>query len=117
MSNNRRRGNSYEVKIMNELKGLGFNDISTSRSESRNMDNRGIDIFGDSMPFYVQCKNYVKYPNIHELLTSELLPTDKPMMVIHQKTKKASKNFMTEGEYVYMKKDVFYDLIKPKIDD
>jgi len=118
MPNNRNRGNGYERDIVNELKEIGFTDSVTSRAESRNMDNKGVDIFGDSLPFHIQCKNYVKYPDIHGLLTSELLPTDKPLVVIHKKTKKASTRFMTQGEYAYLKKQDFYDLInKDKLID
>jgi hypothetical protein len=110
--NNRTAGNNYEREIRLELRELGFNDVETSRAESRNMDNRGVDLFGTSMPFYVQCKNYTKYPDINALLTSELLPTDKPLVVFHKKTKKSNTRFMTQGEYVYMTKEYFYSLIK-----
>ena len=112
MPNNRTRGNQYERDLVNELKELGFKDVVTSRAESRNMDNKGVDVFGDSLPVHIQAKNYTKYPDINSLLTSELLPNDKPTVIIHKKTKKANTRFMTQGEYVYMKKEDFYNLIK-----
>jgi hypothetical protein len=112
MSNNRTRGNGYERTIANELRELGFEDVVTSRAESRNMDNRGVDLFGDSLSFHIQCKNSINYPKISELLNSELLPTDKPLAIFHKKTKKAKVNFISEGEYVYLKKEDFYKLIK-----
>ena len=51
---NRTAGNNFERLIVNELKELGFDDVVTSRAESRNMDNRGVDIFGNNFPFYIQ---------------------------------------------------------------
>ena len=109
--NNRTAGNSYERKIVNELKELGFTDAVTTRSESRNMDNRGVDIMGDNLPIYIQCKNSQNTPNIHDLLTSKLLPKSKPVVIFHKKTKKASKNFVVQGEYIYLKKEDFYNML------
>lgn len=109
--NNRNRGNGYERQIAKELREIGFEDVFTSRAESRNMDNKGVDLFGDSLSFHIQCKNYTNYPKIAELLNSELLPQDKPLAVFHKKTKKANVNFITEGEFVYIKKQDFYNLI------
>jgi hypothetical protein len=112
MANNRNRGNQYERDIVIELKKLGYNDVVTSRAESRNMDNKGVDVFGHSLPVYIQAKNYTKYPDIHELLSSELLPNEKPTVIFHKKTKKANSRFMTQGEYVYMTKELFLEMLK-----
>lgn len=109
--NNRTAGNGYERAIVRELKEYGYSDAVTTRSESRNMDNRGVDIMGDNLPVYIQCKNSQNTPNIHKLLTSKLLPNDKPVVVFHKKTKKSAKNFVKEGEYVYMTKEDFYNML------
>ena len=119
MRNNRTAGHNYERQIVNELLELGFEDIVTSRAESRNMDNRGVDIFqniNDSGPFkvlpiHIQCKNYKGYPKYEEILESELLPKGKPTVIFHKKTKKAKSKFVTQGEFVIMKKSDFYNLI------
>ena len=113
---NRNRGNGYERLIVKELKELGY-DAVTSRAESRNMDNRGIDIFSppycsNPLPVHIQCKNTVINPHYEDLLTSELLPNDKPTVVVHRKTKKANSRFVTQGDYVIIKKNDFYNLIK-----
>jgi hypothetical protein len=115
MSNNRNRGNQYERDIVVELKSKGYSDVVTSRAESRNMDNKGVDVFGHSLPVHIQAKNYTKYPDIHKLLSSELLPSDKETVIFHKKTKKAQTKFMTQGEYVYMTKECFYSLIENNI--
>jgi len=113
---NRSAGHSLERLIVRELKELGY-DAVTARAESRNMDNRGIDIFSppycsNPLPVHIQCKNTVINPHYEDLLTSELLPNDKPTVVVHRKTKKANSRFVTQGDYVIIKKNDFYNLIK-----
>lgn len=108
MSNrNRTAGNNYERLCVNRLKDRGYPDIVTSRAESKNMDNRGVDIFGPSIPYHVQCKNTVKDVKYHELLNEERLPTDKPLIIFHNKTEKKGKVFRKVGEYVIMHYETF----------
>lgn len=118
MGSNRNRvaGHNLERLIVKELKELGY-DAVTARAESRNMDNRGIDIFSppycsNPLPVHIQCKNTVINPHYEDLLTLELLPNDKPTIVIHRKTKKANSRFVTQGDYVLMKKSDFYSIIE-----
>lgn len=114
MASNRNRtaGHNFERLIVNELKELGFYDVVSARSESKNMDDKGVDIFGPKFPYYIQCKNSKTYQKLHELITSEKLPTDKPTVVFQRKTRKANTKFVTEGDYVSMSKDTFYELLK-----
>jgi Holliday junction resolvase len=114
MASNRNRtaGNNFERLIVRELKELGYDDVVTSRSESKNMDDRGVDIFGPDFPYYIQCKNSKTYQKLHDLITSEKLPKDKPTVVFQRKTRKANTKFVTEGDYVSMKKEDFYELLK-----
>ncbi len=113
--NNRRRGHNYERQIVKELKEIGFEGIVTSRAESKNMDDRGVDIFdlnqtSTTMPFYVQCKLSTKNIAYDELLASEKLPKDKPLIIFHKKAEKANTNFTVKGEYVILNKKDFYNL-------
>ncbi len=109
-SRNRTAGNNYERHCVNRLKKDGCLDVVTSRAESRNMDNRGVDIFGPSLPFHIQCKNTVKDVKYHDLLNEERLPTDKPLVIFHKKTEKRGKVFRQVGEYVIMKYETFNSL-------
>ena len=43
-NNSRKRGIAYEVKIMNELKELGFN-VGTTRNYSKAEDDNKVDIY------------------------------------------------------------------------
>lgn len=113
---NRTAGLNFERQIVLEVKELGFSAV-TSRAESRNMDNKGVDIFSpigedNQLPVHIQCKNTTINPKYDVLLSSELLPKDKPTVVFHKKTKKAKSKFMSSGDYVILKKEDFYNLLK-----
>jgi Holliday junction resolvase len=114
MVNHRNRGNGYERTIVNELKEIGFIDVVTSRAESRNMDAKKVDVFGESLPVNIQCKNSKENFKVADyyLENQEIFPSDKPLVIFHKKTKKAKTRFMTQGEFVYMKKEDFYKMLQ-----
>lgn len=103
--NNRNKGHKYERDIVNDLKELGFEAV-TSRAESRNADNRGIDIV-TNFPLNIQAKVSINQPNFHSLLNT----TDADV-VFFKKQEKAAKNFLTKGEYVCLRKEDFLKLFK-----
>ncbi len=111
---NRNAGNQYERDIVNELKELGYTSVVTSRSESRNMDNSKVDIFDpkNKFPYFIQNKVYKSYPNLNDLINGDNVNKDKPMLVFHKKVKKANIKFTTEGEFVSMSKETFYNLLQ-----
>jgi hypothetical protein len=111
--NNKNAGSSYERLIVNELKELGY-DVVTSRAESRNMDNKKVDVFSplgveNSFPYYVQCKISKNNPNYDEILKE--MPKDRVPVIFHRKVSKATKNFMANGDYVILQKSDFYDIV------
>ena len=111
---NRTAGNNYEREIVNDLKTLGFTEVVTSRAESRNMDNSGVDIFDPSglFPFYIQNKVYKGYPKLDELINADKIPKDRPLLVFHKKVTKKGSRFYKNDEFVSMKKEMFYELLK-----
>lgn len=111
---NRDAGHNYERKIVKELKELGYDKVVTSRAESRNMDNSGVDIFDptDTFKFYIQNKIYKSYPKLHELIFGDIVNKDKPMLVFHKKVVKKGDRFYPQGEFVSMSKETFYKLLK-----
>lgn len=115
---NRTAGNGYERAIVKELKELGF-DAVTSRAESRNMDARKVDVFSpegsaNPLPIYIQTKNLKDNFKVAEYYreNEQFFPKDKPLVIFHKKTRKVNTKFITEGEFVYMQKDKFYELLK-----
>lgn len=105
---NRDAGHKFERDVVTELKKLGY-DVSTSRNESRKMDAMKVDIVGN-FPYHIQCKNTQNRPDYNSLIGE--MPKDKPCLVFHRQTHKANKKFMTDGDFVIMSKETFYNLIK-----
>ena len=62
-NNSRKRGIAYEVKIMNELKELGFN-IGTTRNYSKVEDDNKVDIYSidNQLPIKIQIKKTQNTP-------------------------------------------------------
>lgn len=107
-------GHSYERQIVKELKELGFKNAVSSRSESKNLDDKGVDV-ANTPGYSVQCKNSKTNPNYVELLNDlntivSLRGTVK--VILHKKTKKAKANFIPVGEYALLTKQDFYNLLK-----
>jgi len=108
---NRTAGHGFERCIINELKLLGFPEAVSARSESRNLDDKGVDIC-NVKPYNIQCKNTVLTPNYHELITNMPQDPEVANIVIHRKTKKANTRFVTQDDYVLMRKADFYKILK-----
>ena len=79
----RNKGHRYETKIAQELRNLGFTDVVTSRSESKSMDDKKVDLVDRSgkLPCYIQLKNTVNTPQYHAI-KKECPLKDKPFIVI-----------------------------------
>lgn len=110
---NRRRGNSYELKIVKELKELGYEGVVTSRSESKRADNDKIDIVdtNNELPVSLQIKKTIATPNYFKIRSESSASNDK-FVVIWAKQETREKNMCTVGEMVMMDKRMFYELLR-----
>lgn len=110
---NRRRGNSYELKIVKELKELGYEGVVTSRSESKRADNDKIDIVdtNNELPVSLQIKKTIATPNYFKI-RNESSASNNKFVVIWAKQKAREKNMCTIGEMVMMDKRMFYELLR-----
>lgn len=108
---NRSAGHGFERLIVNELKLLGFPEAVSARSESRNTDDLGVDVC-NTPGYNFQCKNTVITPNYHELITTMPQDPEVSNIIIHRKTKKANTKFITQDDYVLMRKSDFYKILK-----
>ena len=93
------KGVKYELKIINELKALGFEAEST-RNASRKLDSEKVDIISD-IPFHIQCKRCERIHNVETLLYE--IPTDKTPVIFTKKNHKP--------DLVIMKKEDFYRIL------
>lgn len=107
---NRTAGNKYELDVIKKLKGVGYTDAVSSRSESRRRDAAGIDICY-SGPWAIQCKSMSKIPNYHKLIKEMKYDEGEVPVVVHNYTKKAVVNFISQEEYVTMKLSDWLNLI------
>lgn len=111
----RQKGNAYELKIIKELTALGYDDLRSSRSESRSLDNDKIDIAQldtakNELPFYVQCKATQTTPSISKII--EACPRkDKPLVIFWNKQIKKAVNICSDGEFIMLTKEYFYELV------
>lgn len=112
MSNSRRRGHNFERRIRKWFVSLGWVDTETSRAESRNLDNRKIDL-AYTQPYAIQCKsskflqNYVKLIDEIETDQSYRIP-----MVFHEYVEKKGKRFYKKGDYVIMKLEHLEEILE-----
>ena len=109
----RRKGNNYELKIIKELTELGYAGLKSARSESKNLDNDKIDIAEtiDHLPCYVQCKCTTNTPSIAEIIKS-CPRKDRPLVIVWNKQIDKEVNMASDGQYVMMSKEFFYNLIR-----
>ena len=97
----------FEYKIIKELTELGFEGLQTSRGESKNLDNKKIDVYdsGNVLDFYIQAKNTANTPSIVKI-NEEVGLKDKPLAIFWKPATEINK------EFVIIPKDYFYKLIK-----
>lgn len=110
--NNRTAGHNYERAIVNELKARFplFCKACTARSESKNLDDQKVDI-AFTPGFNIQLKNSKANLDYNEILNS-MPVNENANIIIHRKTKKVNTRFVTQGDYVILRKEDFYKLLE-----
>lgn len=78
----RRKGNKWELEIVNSLKEIGYTGCVSSRSESKRTDDAKVDIvdLNNQLPCYIQAKNTKTMPNYHKI-EAECTMKDKPFVI------------------------------------
>lgn len=107
------KGSAYERQIVNELKELtGNEDIATSRSTSKKLDNMKIDIADDILPCYFQLKKTQTTPSVKKI-NEEVGKIDRPLCILWnvQEKKEGNVNITSAGEYAIIPKQFFYELL------
>ena len=104
--NNRNKGNNYERQLCKELKYF-FKDIMTSRSESKNLDNKGVD-FCNTGIFNIQAKAVERLRGgHHEIL--QAMPKDGINLVFHKRNNKGTTVTMTLDSFIEILNDLSDD--------
>ena len=109
----RNRGHAYERKIVNEFKNItGDEDLCTSRSESKKLDDMKIDIAdpNNTLSFYCQIKSTQQTPQIKKI-NLEVGKKDKPLVIFWNAQESRDAKQISVGEYCILPKEFFYKLI------
>lgn len=113
---NRQRGHSYELKIIKELKEITKNEnLCSSRSESKKLDDAKVDIFDQDkiLPFYCQIKATQSIPQVKKI-NEEVGLKDLPLVIFWNAQEARDKKQISVGEYCIVPKQLFYDLLSLK---
>jgi hypothetical protein len=108
--NNRRRGHSWELETIHQLKEI-FPRAVSSRQESRTLDAQKVDICYTD-PFNFQCKVHTKKVDYPEILES--MPKEGINVILHKYAVRTKANFMTMGKYAILNYDDFINLINER---
>jgi len=79
--NSRKKGNTFEIAIMNLLKEYGY-QATTSRNSSKVLDDSGVDLDTD-FPFNIQCKSLERTPPYQQILKD--MPKNKIPVIFHKR--------------------------------
>lgn len=95
---NRTKGHNLERDIASALRTIGYEFARTTRSESKTLDDCGVDI--SNVPYLIQCKSgydnrYPRYPEIHNSVRQNISEKyDKnsllrmfPVVLVHKPTR------------------------------
>lgn len=111
--NPRKKGHTYELVIRDWFRDLGWSRAVSSRSESKNKDDQGIDLCYTD-PFNVQAKAVEKLGSIHDVLAK--MPKDNYNLVFHKRNRKGTIVAMTIEDFKeIVEKLIQNQIIKPMI--
>lgn len=105
------KGSSLEYDIVKKLKEIGYKSCTTSRGESKKLDNSKVDIADPSneLPIYIQAKHLTNTPNYFGI-REECPLKDKPFVVIWKKS--STGNTTSPGTIAMIDVNYFYRLLK-----
>ena len=115
--NYREQGLRLERKVVNDLKKVVLDlDFKTSRAESKNLDNRGIDIYvsdTQKFPYEIQCKKKLLKTKTKSISIDPLLRlTENQRVLITQLTNQKETNESTIGIFVTLDYNLWLELIE-----
>lgn len=107
---NRNKGKSLEYDIIDNLKNIGYNNVCTSSSESKNLDNSKVDIADPSgeLEVAIQAKHYTNFPNYFKI--KDECTDSRDFVMIWKKSAQSGEN--SKGTVAIMNVDFFYKLLK-----
>jgi hypothetical protein len=114
IKNARKKGNNYELVIVNLFKKLGWESACSSRSESKRTDDAGIDCCYTN-PFQIQAKAVERLGSYHDILAR--MPDGKGTynLVFHKRNRKGTVVAMSQEDFLGLLQLLIENgIIKPK---
>jgi len=95
--NARKKGHAFELQIIKWCKEQGWEEAVSSRSESKRLDDKGVDICY-TKPFNFQCKAVENLGSIHKVLSA--MPDDTNYnVVLHKRNRQGTIVAMTLEDF------------------
>jgi hypothetical protein len=98
---NRNAGKAYELYIAKEFEYILDRKIVTSRAESRNRDNAGIDLC-NTEPLQIQCKLTATLPKLDIFKRMNGYNDKSINMIVWGRTKRMKKYMVKDDDYVIL---------------
>lgn len=105
------KGGSWELEVAHNLREIGYPNIVSTRSESKNLDNAKIDLVDPDglLECNIQCKYTANMPN-YFTIRDACPDKEKPFCIAWKKATNDGSN--SPGAVVVMPISYFYELIK-----
>lgn len=103
----KRKGSAFELEIVHKLREIGYPNCATTRSESKALDAKKVDVYDPTLSCYIQAKYTQNIPNYFTI--RESAPQDKPFCLAWKKAGKEGEN--SPGTVIVIPIDYFYQLI------
>jgi hypothetical protein len=114
---NRSAGHRLEKLAAQLLRDAGYPNVVTTRAESKNRDNQGIDLMNRDeakngrLPYNIQCKNSTERPKYDQILGSMPRQESTINVILHKYTMKREQKFITRGHYAILDMYDFMQLV------
>lgn len=97
--NVKKKGNRYELDVAEFWRKLGWKRCVTSRSESKSLDDEGVDLCY-THPFNVQCKAQERLGSSHLILHN--MPDNGINIVFHKKNRQGTVVSMSQEDFEHL---------------
>ncbi len=105
MTHSKNKGNSYERKICQELRDMGYTAERSSYTNKKLDDYGKVDI-ETNFPFNIQCKRTEQQPQFVEVLES--MDDSKPRVVYWKKNRKPEVVAMLKEDFLLMAETIAF---------
>lgn len=110
------KGSAFEYEVAKQLKEIGYTGCTTSRGESKRVDNNKIDIIDteNKLPINIQCKHLANTPS-YFTIRDQCSDKSKPFVILWKKSAEEGSN--SPGSVAIVPLNYFYELLKTNLNN